>query len=403
MIPELYIELLFMVRKMFLECKLVHADLSEYNILYHVEDTPSSHFSQQSQAPTAPDATAEDERAEDDNAEKPRHHGHLYIIDVSQSVEHDHPHAFDFLRSDLRNIEDFFSKRGAHCVGLRRAFEFVTRESLSATAEDLIGTLRRWMEEPDTTPEDGEDHGEAALEDAVFMKSYIPRTLNEVYDPERDVGALSRGEGAQLIYKDVIGLVTPDDTGAGKSAPQNATNGSKVRFQDDASAASEGEGVDASENGEEPSDSESDEATGKFEDRPPRGHRHEDKEAKKVRLIVFAPHGPPSWQRSGPRGSLFVIAGLIAMRRSARGPRRRGRARSASTRCPKRRKNGESRRPRGAADRREGLPCSGNVPPARPSGTRFPLESMTSVARVHIVAIDPPAGRLTLDVKALRR
>ena len=96
-----------------------------------------------------------------------------------------------------------------------------------------------------------------------------------------------------------------------------------------------------------------------------------------------------------------MIAGLIAIRRSARGPRRRGRARSASTRCPKRRKNGESRRPRGAADRREGLPCSGNVPPARPSGTRFPLENMTSVARVHIVAIDPPAGRLTLDVKTL--
>lgn len=52
----------------------MHADLSEYNILYHK--------------------------------------GILYIIDVSQSVEHDHPHALDFLRSDCLNITDFFAKRG---------------------------------------------------------------------------------------------------------------------------------------------------------------------------------------------------------------------------------------------------------------------------------------------------
>ena len=52
----------------------MHADLSEYNILYHK--------------------------------------GQLYIIDVSQSVEHDHPHAMDFLRSDCLNITDFFGKRG---------------------------------------------------------------------------------------------------------------------------------------------------------------------------------------------------------------------------------------------------------------------------------------------------
>lgn len=56
------------------QCRLVHADLSEYNILYHK--------------------------------------GELYIIDVSQSVEHDHPHALEFLRSDCLNITDFFGKRG---------------------------------------------------------------------------------------------------------------------------------------------------------------------------------------------------------------------------------------------------------------------------------------------------
>ena len=32
------------------------------------------------------------------------HDGNLYVIDVSQSVEHDHPHALEFLRKDCTNV-----------------------------------------------------------------------------------------------------------------------------------------------------------------------------------------------------------------------------------------------------------------------------------------------------------
>lgn len=32
------------------------------------------------------------------------HSGDAYIIDVSQSVEHDHPHALEFLRKDCSNV-----------------------------------------------------------------------------------------------------------------------------------------------------------------------------------------------------------------------------------------------------------------------------------------------------------
>lgn len=32
------------------------------------------------------------------------HNGDAYIIDVSQSVEHDHPHALEFLRKDCSNV-----------------------------------------------------------------------------------------------------------------------------------------------------------------------------------------------------------------------------------------------------------------------------------------------------------
>ena len=32
------------------------------------------------------------------------HNDGIFIIDVSQSVEHDHPHALEFLRKDCTNI-----------------------------------------------------------------------------------------------------------------------------------------------------------------------------------------------------------------------------------------------------------------------------------------------------------
>lgn len=36
----------------------------------------------------------------------------VYFIDVSQSVEHEHPRAMDFLRIDARNVTQFFTKKG---------------------------------------------------------------------------------------------------------------------------------------------------------------------------------------------------------------------------------------------------------------------------------------------------
>ena len=221
---DLYVELVLAVRTMFHQCKLVHADLSEYNVLYHDE--------------------------------------HLYIIDVSQSVEHDHPSAFDFLRKDLKNLDEFFGRLGVECLGLRRSFEFVTKDKLSEdnTDEDV---LRMWQME---APSDEADSSEtfaasaAAHEDSVFLGSYIPRSLSEVYDPERDVAALKRGEGKNLIYADTIGLVTPAD-----KSPRDS---SSPRV-----------GSDESEDSESEEDSENDKG---FQEHKPRGHRHEDREVKKV-------------------------------------------------------------------------------------------------------------------------
>lgn len=223
------------MRRMYHQCKLVHADLSEYNILYH--------------------------------------NGHLYVIDVSQSVEHDHPHAFDFLRSDIKNVEEFFGRFGVRCLGLRRCFEFVTKDRLDGSDSEI---MQRWIAEAGESAEDlpqgfgevdptGNNKSQIAHEDNVFLRSYIPRTLNEVYDPERDIDVLKGGEGKNLIYADTIGLV--------ESAEEH-----HVRFDGDGSSES---GVSESTSDEEA------EAEGQGpERRVPRGHRHENREAKKVCVLT---------------------------------------------------------------------------------------------------------------------
>lgn len=84
---EIYLEVVKIMRVLYQECKLIHADLSEYNMLYYEEK--------------------------------------VYVIDVSQSVEHDHPSALDFLRRDITNINDFFGKRQVNIFSDWHLFQFI--------------------------------------------------------------------------------------------------------------------------------------------------------------------------------------------------------------------------------------------------------------------------------------
>ncbi|KAI8969622.1 RIO1 family-domain-containing protein [Trametes punicea] len=317
--PELYVELLLMTRKMFMECRLVHADLSEYNILYHIDDATTApkpepaqdvgHVASESVFEGSGEASASTDSAAPSAEETSSHapHGHLWIIDVSQSVEHDHPHAFDFLRADLRNIEDFFAKRGVRILGLRRSFEFITRDRSASGSQDEI-VLREWLESAEPSGQDAAVDEEqsagvtkdTAHEDEVFMRSYIPRTLNEVYDPERDVDVLTRGEGEKLIYKDTIGIVAPgqskrdkdaSDTGKAVEAGIGGCEEKIVQQQKGVSFADQkGETSEKDEGAEDMNGDDSDEDESEDEsghegkkERKPRGHRHEDKQAKKDR------------------------------------------------------------------------------------------------------------------------
>jgi hypothetical protein len=88
------------------------------------------------------------------------------------SLDHNHPSPFDFLRSDIKNVEDFFSKIGVRCLGLRRCFEFIVKEQLDTTDSlNVEDVFREWLE--------------------LGATENPPGTLGELYDPEREVAALS--------------------------------------------------------------------------------------------------------------------------------------------------------------------------------------------------------------------
>lgn len=67
----------------------------------------------------------------------------MYIIDVSQSVEHDHPHASEFLRKDLANVTDYFAKKGVRVMSLMDLFSFVTDTSFGNSDEEVDRALEK--------------------------------------------------------------------------------------------------------------------------------------------------------------------------------------------------------------------------------------------------------------------
>lgn len=84
-----YEEIVDIMVRLYNEAKLVHADLSEYNILWH--------------------------------------DGKCWLIDVAQAVEPSHPGALEFLMRDCDNISTFFTRKGVTGVKTKeQLFSHVT-------------------------------------------------------------------------------------------------------------------------------------------------------------------------------------------------------------------------------------------------------------------------------------
>ncbi|XP_041804273.1 serine/threonine-protein kinase RIO1 isoform X1 [Chelmon rostratus] len=205
---ELYLQVVQNMRKMFQEARLVHADLSEFNMLYH--------------------------------------NGDAYIIDVSQSVEHDHPHSLEFLRKDCSNVNEFFVKHGVAVMTVRELFDFITDPSI--TCHNMDQYLEKAMAiAAERTLEQRSDQDR--VDEEVFKKAYIPRTLTEVSHYERDVDLMKSkeeesaisGHNDNVLYQTLTGL--KKDLSGVQTVP--------ALLEDDHSSSSEEEEEEDSDDGED--------------------------------------------------------------------------------------------------------------------------------------------------------
>jgi len=88
---QYYAQVIGFIKDLYQKCQLVHADLSEYNILYW--------------------------------------HGALTIIDMSQSVLMVHPQALAYLARDIKNVTKYFEKYGVAVRPPQEIYEEITRDS----------------------------------------------------------------------------------------------------------------------------------------------------------------------------------------------------------------------------------------------------------------------------------
>jgi RIO kinase 1 len=172
--PHLYTTAIQLLKDMYAKCNLVHGDYSEYNILVDL--------------------------GKDQEVDLPI----LYVIDVSQSVEPDHPNATTFLRRDIANVNRFFC-------------DFV-EPSQRTTIEDMYGyivgrdpILRRGQVETDE------------LRDAVFQQIPIPRALGG-YTTKHCSADVERQYG---ILKDVSAATggAQDESTSGSEEGSNEESG----------------------------------------------------------------------------------------------------------------------------------------------------------------------------------
>lgn len=212
-----YQQMLIYMRRMYQKCRLVHADLSEYNSIVHNDK--------------------------------------LYIIDVSQSVEPEHPMALDFLRMDIKNVNDFFSRKKIHVFPERLLFKYIVEPSLGVDDED-DAQLRAYL---DSLPLKSEMDN-SNVDDEIFRSLHLVRSLNNL--DERDFEKFQDGR------VDTLTDLVPEE------AEQSASEDEEEDLSDES---------DSDEDDED--DDEDDEEGGRREkkEKEAKGKKFEDKDDKKAR------------------------------------------------------------------------------------------------------------------------
>ncbi|CAI5756982.1 unnamed protein product [Candida verbasci] len=207
------------MRWLYQKCRLIHADLSEYNSIVHK--------------------------------------GKLHIIDVSQSVEPDHPMALDFLRMDIKNVNDFFNRKKINVYPERLIFKFIIDNEIKEDSENL---LRDYLNNLPLKIYD-----EQEVHDEIFRSLHLLRSLNNL--DERDFDKFS--EGKVDTMKDLV---------ANKIEEENTNE--EAQSEND----SDSESQEDSEEEDDDSDLEAEEKEWiEKEEEQPKGKKFEDKDEKKAR------------------------------------------------------------------------------------------------------------------------
>ena len=305
-----YKETLGAMRAMWSRARLVHADLSEYNMLYapvkrRAGEEEEEAEGEEGEAEGEEEAEAEggggdngdgDEAGSENDGDeaggengdkkpkkkqkkekkkrtkskrdKPPTHS-VVVIDVSQSVDLDHPRALEFLRVDAGNVNSFFARRGVPPLTMREVFDFVTADAAAypdgseggersssssssspaaaaptpsvkaspftaataATAtfcadfdpgktcmmtrgeEAFLDALldKAGLRSEASVASGGALAPEQSSADVVWASAHIPRRLADVFDAEGDAARLAKGgEAAEGIYYQRFAGMTED-------------------------------------------------------------------------------------------------------------------------------------------------------------------------------------------------
>ena len=238
---QLYMQCVCIVRDLYWKAKLVHADLSEFNILYNM---------------------VKDE---------------MVIIDVSQSVEHDHPCALMFLRKDCTNINAFFRKHNVCVMTVKELFEFVTDPLVKD--QDVDEYLARVQKIASARTEEELTQNDL-IDEEVFKHAYIPQRLDEVIDFERDNEKAKKGETENIFYANFTGM-NKELSGAKQKhvrfdgADEKEENGEGVEHSSD------DEGVENSSDDDDVDDSDANSDNDDKSDKSRKDLRRENKKAVK--------------------------------------------------------------------------------------------------------------------------
>jgi serine/threonine-protein kinase RIO1 len=155
---SLYEQTVVGMRRMYHKARLVHGDLSSFNLLLWQD--------------------------------------RVYFVDVSQSMEHDHPLALDFLRRDCLQVTTFFRSFEASWVGsetrsgvtlqVPQLFEYVTADRLDLDDRSLLQLYlaaereRRLHRLAAANALEDDRHSNDSTEALIFQSVAIPRRLDEI-------------------------------------------------------------------------------------------------------------------------------------------------------------------------------------------------------------------------------